>query len=63
VTPYTHSGKHTLKQGNAKASFPRLLFVALSDVGNVDVYEIQTGTRIRTISVSGVRVVSNYWRQ
>jgi hypothetical protein len=39
------------------------LFVALSDVGNVDVYEVQTGTRIRTISVSGVRVVSNYWRQ
>lgn len=63
VTPYTHSGKHTLKQGNAKASFPRLLFVALSDVGNVDVYEVQTGTRIKTISVSGVRVVSNYWRQ
>ena len=63
VTPYTHSGKHTMKAQNTKASFPRLLFVALSDVGNVDVFELQTGTRIATIPVSGVRVVANYWRQ
>ena len=42
---------------------PRLLFIALSDVGNVDVFEINTGTRIATISVPGVRVVANYWRQ
>ena len=63
TTPYIHSGKHTLKQGGAKASFPRLLFAALSDVGAVDVFELQTGTRIASISVPGVRVVSNYWRQ
>lgn len=55
-------GNNTLKQGNAKASFPRLLFVALSDVGAVDVFELQTGTRISSIA-PGVRVVSNYWRQ
>jgi hypothetical protein len=66
TTPYTHSGKHVLKTvGGAlsRASTPRLLFVALSDVGNVDVFEIQTGTRVATIPVPGVRVVSNYWRQ
>ncbi len=62
-TPYFHSGKHTLKSGLQAACQPRLLFVALSDVGNVDVFELDTGTRIATISVPGVRVVSNYWRQ
>ncbi|MFT4842483.1 MAG: hypothetical protein ACI8UD_003947 [Planctomycetota bacterium] len=66
TTPYFHSGKHVVKnQGGVivPASTPRLLFVALSDVGNVDVFEISTGTRIATVSVPGVRVVSNYWRQ
>lgn len=66
VTPYQHSGKHVLKAvpgGVSPANFPRLLFVALSDTGNVDVFEIATGTRVATLSVPGVRVVSNYWRQ
>ncbi len=66
TTPYFHSGKHVIKNNAGAlgfASVPRLLFVALSDVGNVDVFEIGTGTRIATISVPGVRVVSNYWRQ
>lgn len=66
TTPYTHSGKHTLKAvpgGFASAATPRLLFVALSDVGNVDVFEFQTGTRVATIPVPGVRTVTNYWRQ
>ncbi|MCU0866031.1 MAG: hypothetical protein MUC36_19780 [Planctomycetes bacterium] len=65
-TPYTHSGKQVMKAtggGVVRACQPRLLFVALSDVGNVDVFEILTGTRIATIPVPGVRVVSNYWRQ
>ena len=65
-TLLSNEGKHTLKlQGGAPvpASLPRLLFVALSDVGNVDVFEIDTGTRLGSISVPGARVVSNYWRQ
>ena len=45
------------------AKTPRLMFVGLSDAGTVDVYEIETGTRIGSISVPGVRVVSSYWRQ
>jgi hypothetical protein len=63
ATPYIHSGKHTLKQGLLAASNPRFLFIGLSDTGNVDVYEIQTGSRVATIPVPGVRVVANYWRQ
>ncbi|MBL8729114.1 MAG: hypothetical protein JNM25_11825 [Planctomycetes bacterium] len=62
-TPFIHSGKHTLKQGGAPATTPRLMFVALSDTGKVDVFELGTGTRIATLSVPGVRVVANYWRQ
>jgi len=63
ATPFIHSGKHTIKAGPVFALTPRLLFVALSDVGNVDVFELQTGTRVQTISAPGVRVVANYWRQ
>jgi hypothetical protein len=42
---------------------PKLLFVALSDRGNIDVLEVSTGRRVRTIEVPGVRVLSCYWRQ
>ncbi|MEO6593166.1 MAG: hypothetical protein ABIP94_00265 [Planctomycetota bacterium] len=66
ATPYIHSGKHVIKTlGGAQvpAVTPKLLFVALSDVGNVDVLEILTGTRVASISTPGVRVVANYWRQ
>jgi hypothetical protein len=66
ATPYQHSGKHLVKAvpgGVAPSTTPRLMFIALSDTGNVDVFELQTGTRIATLSVPGVRVVANYWRQ
>jgi DNA-binding beta-propeller fold protein YncE len=65
-TPYIHSGKHTLKTiggGPAVSSIPKLMFVALSDVGKVDVIEIDTARKILTIDVPGVRCVSHYWRQ
>lgn len=65
-TPYFHSGKHTLKAlggGLGPAYTPRLLFVAMSDVGKIDVLELQTGTRIATIDAPGVRVLTSYWRQ
>ncbi len=65
-TPYFHSGKHTLKLvGGAPvfAVIPKFLFVALSDVGKIDVIEIETGTTVATIDVPGVRVVADYWRQ
>ncbi|MCA8952130.1 MAG: Ig-like domain-containing protein [Planctomycetes bacterium] len=66
-TPYYHSGKHTVKVNNGGgftfAAVPRYLFVALSDVGKIDVIEIETGTTVTTIDVPGVRVVADYWRQ
>jgi hypothetical protein len=62
-TPWQHSGKHVLKVGPFPAYNPRLLFVAMSDTGKIDVIELQTATKIATISVPGVRVVANYWRQ
>jgi DNA-binding beta-propeller fold protein YncE len=65
-TPYLHSGKHTLKVIGGAPSFavvPRFMFVALSDVGKVDVLEIETGRKVVTIDVPGVRVVASYWRQ
>jgi hypothetical protein len=65
-TPYLHSGKHTLKNVGGAPTFacvPQLLFVALSDVGKVDVLEIETGRKIATVDVPGVRVISSYWRQ
>ena len=61
-----HSGKHALKVlGGAAVSAvsPRFLFVALSDVGKVDVMEVLTGRKVGSIDVPGVRVVSSYWRQ
>lgn len=65
-TPYIHSGKYTVRPvpgGAVKGSAPRLLFVALSDTGNVDVFELGSGTRIATLDVPGVRVLTHYWRQ
>jgi hypothetical protein len=66
ATPFQHSGKHLLKAGAGGAIpvvTPRLLFVATSDTGKVDVIELQTSAKLATISVPGVRVVANYFRQ
>ena len=64
--PMRHSGKSALKagQGGALLPFsPKLLFVALSDRGVIDVFEIASGKKIRTIDAPGVTTVSSYWRQ
>lgn len=66
ITPYNHSGKHAIKiVANAPTlpTIPKLMFIALSDVGRVDVLEIATGRKIASIPVPGVRCVSSYWRQ
>ncbi|MCC7062957.1 MAG: hypothetical protein IT456_09150 [Planctomycetes bacterium] len=65
-TPFSHSGKHVLKAsggGVASSVVPKLLFIAMSDVGKVDVFEIQSGLRVATLDVPGVRVVASSWRQ
>jgi DNA-binding beta-propeller fold protein YncE len=64
--PWGHSAKSAVKVVNGAAVFPinpKLLFVAESDVGKVDVFEIATGTLIGSIDAPGVRMLCNYWRQ
>jgi hypothetical protein len=65
IPSFQHSGKHAVKiigGGPVAPYLPRLLFVGLSDVGKVDVFEISSGRKITSIRVPGVRVVSSYWR-
>jgi hypothetical protein len=42
---------------------PRFVFVALGDTGKLDVFEMDTGTRLKTLDIPGISVVSHYWRQ
>lgn len=65
VVPYGHSGKQTVKVlGGLVTPFtPKLMFVGLSDVGKVDIFEVTSGRKVVTLNVPGVRVVSSYWRQ
>jgi hypothetical protein len=60
-----HSAKSQLRIVNnvlVPAVTSRFLFIALSDVGKVDVVEVGTGQVVRSIDVPGVRVVSSYWK-
>ncbi|MBK8977941.1 MAG: hypothetical protein IPM29_18700 [Planctomycetes bacterium] len=41
----------------------RFLFVALSDVGAVDVFDLVTRGKVTTISIPGVASLSGYWKQ
>lgn len=65
TVPYRHSGKQTIKVlGAPTAPFiPKLMFVGLSDVGKVDIFEVTSGRKVVTLNVPGIRVVSSYWRQ
>ena len=66
LPPSGHSGKSTVKIGVGvvgRAVQPKLLFIALQDVGRVDVFEVDSGIKIKTLVVPGARVVTNYWRQ
>ena len=61
-----HSLKGVVKIGASgfeAAHAPMFLFVALGDVGKVDVMELATGMRIATIDVPDVRCLGNYFRQ
>ncbi len=62
-----HSGKGQVKidlTGTAlPAHAPQLLFVALADVGKVDVFDLATGTKLAVIDAPGVACLAHYWRQ
>ncbi|MEZ5965309.1 MAG: Ig-like domain-containing protein [Planctomycetota bacterium] len=66
LPPMNHSGKGTVKTVGAalqRPTLPKLIFVALQDVGRVDVFEIDSGQRVASIQVPGARTVTTYWRQ
>ncbi|MEO0481004.1 MAG: hypothetical protein AAF196_16155 [Planctomycetota bacterium] len=62
-----HSSKgHSLLNAmgaNVTPFQPRFLFVALSDVGAVDVFDLDTRVRVASIDVPGVSTLSGYWKQ
>jgi DNA-binding beta-propeller fold protein YncE len=58
-----HSGKGSTKGGLQIAVVPKYVFIALADTGTLDVFELDTGAKVRTLEIPGIRVVSNYWRQ
>ncbi|MEM7202723.1 MAG: hypothetical protein AAF628_20820 [Planctomycetota bacterium] len=62
-----HSGKGQVKRSTSgtqvRAVVPNTIFIALRDVGKVDVFEISSGRKLRTIDAPGVRSLGHYWRQ
>lgn len=61
-----HSGKGQAKltwSGIAPAHEPHLLFVACRDVGKVDVIDLATGRRLRTLDAPGTASLCHHWRQ
>jgi hypothetical protein len=64
--PMRHSGKSIVKANGGAAAIPfqpKLVFIALSDAGKVDVFEFGSGRKIKSLDVPGVSCVSTYWRQ
>jgi hypothetical protein len=65
--PYAdHSGKGQVKvDGTALvgARTPLLMFVAFGDTGRVDVLNVETGRRLRSIEVPGVVGLASYFSQ
>ena len=62
-----HSSKGALvinANGAAIPPFiPRYLFVAMGDVAAVDIFDLATRSRVRTLSIPGVKSLSGYWKQ
>lgn len=61
-----HSSKGAIVSVNPNAFIPftaKYLFVALGDVGAVDVFDLQTRVRVRSIPIPGVTSLTNYWKQ
>ncbi len=68
---FGHSTKGAVVQGQnalgqplfAQPNVPSFLFIALSDVGRIDVFDINTTAKFTTLSVPGVTVLATYFRQ
>ncbi|MBK9387975.1 MAG: hypothetical protein IPN34_24420 [Planctomycetes bacterium] len=46
-----------------QVSFPKLLFIANSSAGVVDVIDLGNSAKLRSIPAAGVRHLADYWRQ
>jgi hypothetical protein len=57
-----HSAKGAVMNG-IRPMRPAYLFVALGDVGKVDVIDVVSRIRVTTLDVPGVALLSTYWRQ
>ncbi len=61
-----HSGKGHVKVANGQprpAAAPLFVAVALADTGKIDLIDLATGGRVRTLDAAGVRALAHYWRQ
>ena len=67
MPPTLQSGKHAIKILNGVPVVPvtpKFLFIAIQDRGVVDVFNIGTAEKVRTIDVGGQpAVLAAYWRQ
>ena len=67
MPPTAVGGKGTFKTlptGQAVPIAPRFIFIALTDRGAIDVFDISTAERVRTIDLGGTpAVLGSYWRQ
>ena len=64
IIQHSSKGAVVLVGGAGAPPFtPKYLFIALSDVGAVDVFDLDTRTKVTTISIPGVTALSNYWKQ
>ena len=65
--PMLHSGKGQVKPvpgGVVLSTTPRFMFIALTDTGLVDVFEVGSGAKVTSIDVGGTPVIlAGYWRQ
>ncbi|MBK8975751.1 MAG: hypothetical protein IPM29_07480 [Planctomycetes bacterium] len=58
-----HSSKGKVLGGAVSPIQPAFLFVALSDVGKIDIIDVTARVKVGTIDVPGVQLLASYWRQ
>lgn len=62
ISAFGHSAKGAV-MGGLRPIRPAFLFVALNDVGKIDVIDVIARIRVTTLDVPGVSMLSTYWRQ
>ena len=57
-----HSSKGSVL-GATAPYISRFLFVALNDTGKIDVFDLKTHAKVKTLDIPGVKDLISYWRQ